>query len=183
MSLSVRAADGSLMRTSLPPRKPGAAVIGVLVLDRRGRVQDADPAVRDVIRDRALRLALLETARKVRAGEDWSHHVVRVGATTLRAQMQREAETGRFYALIGVEERPRPLDLSCLSPREREVALLVGGRRSDARVARRLGMSASTVRWHLTNIFRKTGLVSREDVQKAVAAGPSPGAHARPDTT
>jgi DNA-binding NarL/FixJ family response regulator len=42
-----------------------------------------------------------------------------------------------------------------LSPREREVALLVAGGLSNKEVARELGLSVGTVKIHVHNIFKK----------------------------
>jgi DNA-binding NarL/FixJ family response regulator len=48
-----------------------------------------------------------------------------------------------------------------LSPREREVLLLVAQGLSDAQVADRVVMSPRTVNAHLTTIYRKLGVNSR----------------------
>lgn len=48
-----------------------------------------------------------------------------------------------------------------LSPREREVALLVARGLSNKEVARELGLSNGTVKIHLHSIFQKLGAKSR----------------------
>ena len=48
-----------------------------------------------------------------------------------------------------------------LSPREREVALLVVRGLSNKEVARELGLSDGTVKAHLHNIFQKLGATRR----------------------
>jgi DNA-binding NarL/FixJ family response regulator len=48
-----------------------------------------------------------------------------------------------------------------LSPRERAVALLIGGGLSNKEVARELGLSVGTVKIHVHNIFQKLGVRSR----------------------
>jgi DNA-binding CsgD family transcriptional regulator len=65
-----------------------------------------------------------------------------------------------------------------LSPRERAVALLIGGGLSDKEVARELGLSPGTVKIHVHNIFAKLGVRSRHYLivqhgTKTRAAGPS----------
>jgi two-component system nitrate/nitrite response regulator NarL len=51
-----------------------------------------------------------------------------------------------------------------LSPREREVALLVARGLTNKEVALELGMSDGTVKVHVVNIFRKLGAKSRYDL-------------------
>ncbi|THG33991.1 hypothetical protein E6C70_11245 [Glaciibacter flavus] len=55
----------------------------------------------------------------------------------------------------------RPDVLAALSPRERDVATLITSGLSYAQVARDLYLSPSTVSFHLTNIYAKTGVTSR----------------------
>lgn len=53
-----------------------------------------------------------------------------------------------------------------LSPREQEILLLLARGDSDARIARTLFISRSTVRNHLHNMRGKLGLASREELQE-----------------
>jgi DNA-binding CsgD family transcriptional regulator len=55
-----------------------------------------------------------------------------------------------------------------LTPREVEVLALVGEGASNKAVARRLGISAHTVKFHLEAVFRKLGVATRAE---AVARG------------
>jgi two-component system, NarL family, nitrate/nitrite response regulator NarL len=48
-----------------------------------------------------------------------------------------------------------------LTPREREVALLVARGLSNKQVARELGVSSGTVKMHLHRVFQKLGAKSR----------------------
>jgi DNA-binding NarL/FixJ family response regulator len=48
-----------------------------------------------------------------------------------------------------------------LTPREREVLALLAGGLSTADVAEKLGITAATVKVHLTHVFRKTGTANR----------------------
>ena len=51
-----------------------------------------------------------------------------------------------------------------LTPAERRIALLVArGSRNDA-IAGELGVSAKTVEWHLSNVYRKLGVGSRTEL-------------------
>jgi DNA-binding CsgD family transcriptional regulator len=58
---------------------------------------------------------------------------------------------------------------SDLSAREREIALLVADRRTNAEIAEALYLSVKTVETHMRNIFRKLEVGSRRDVAEAVA--------------
>jgi DNA-binding CsgD family transcriptional regulator len=51
--------------------------------------------------------------------------------------------------------------LKGLTPREREVALLIERNLSNAEIARRLGIKPGTVKIHVHNIFIKGGLSPR----------------------
>ena len=56
-----------------------------------------------------------------------------------------------------------------LSPREREVLLLLIQGLDTAALADRLGISPHTVRDHLKNVFRKTSNRSRSELMSALA--------------
>jgi DNA-binding CsgD family transcriptional regulator len=51
-----------------------------------------------------------------------------------------------------------------LTPTEQRIALLVASGRTSADVAVELGLSATTVEWHLSRAVRKLGVRSREDL-------------------
>ena len=55
-----------------------------------------------------------------------------------------------------------------LTPREVEILALLGDGASNKAVARRLGISAHTVKFHLEAVFRKLGVTTRAE---AVARG------------
>ena len=55
---------------------------------------------------------------------------------------------------------PRP---ALLTPREQEILGLVGGGMSNKAIARRLGISAHTVKYHLEAVFAKLGVRSRAE--------------------
>jgi len=49
----------------------------------------------------------------------------------------------------------------CLSPRERQVAMLIGRGLCNKEIARELGLSVGTVKLHVHNILKKTGARNR----------------------
>ena len=59
-------------------------------------------------------------------------------------------------------ERPRPgSPLESLSPREREVLVMVTEGLPNKMIARRLSISEKTVKAHLTSVFRQIGVTDR----------------------
>lgn len=90
----------------------------------------------------------------VRAGEMW------VGALLGQHLLQR-----------GVDVEPVDGDvLSALTPKEQEIARLVGSGRSNKVIAADLGITERTVKAHLSAIFRKTGLSNRVQLALSVSA-------------
>ena len=63
---------------------------------------------------------------------------------------------------------PAAPSLGALSPREREIATLVHGQRTNREIAEELFLSEKTVQTHLRNIFAKLGVSSRVAVALAV---------------
>ena len=55
----------------------------------------------------------------------------------------------------------RPGEANGLSPREREVLLLVAGGFANKQIARKLGISEKTVKGHLTRVFQVIGVTDR----------------------
>jgi DNA-binding NarL/FixJ family response regulator len=80
-------------------------------------------------------------------------------------------ETAFEYALCQ-EERPPPTFVpspeqpptETLTPREQEVALLVGRGLTNRQIAQELVISEHTVHHHVTNILKKLNLTSRQQV-------------------
>jgi two-component system nitrate/nitrite response regulator NarL len=93
---------------------------------------------------------LLQAIRKVAAGEIWLDG--RITATVIRhlAEAQNSAGGNRY-----------PEDLCGLTPREREIAALVGQGYKYREIAEMLSISEQTVKNHLRNMFHKLGVSDR----------------------
>jgi DNA-binding CsgD family transcriptional regulator len=65
---------------------------------------------------------------------------------------------------------PQQWPPSGLTPRQREVALLLGSGMSNKEIARRLGLSVGTVKQHVHTILLKAGARTRFELV-ALAAG------------
>jgi DNA-binding CsgD family transcriptional regulator len=88
----------------------------------------------------------------------------------------RELELYRVAAGVPAHPEPelssreRSTEASRLSPREREVATLIGRGYSNRQVADDLGISIATVERHAANIFTKLGVHSRSQVAVWIAS-------------
>lgn len=141
-------------------RSGGDPIVGVVVVDRSGRVVDGDARLRQrVARPRDLLRRLVRLARS--GGGD---HLLAPG---LRARVFAGPD-GEAVVFLSAPEPPRQLALADLTPRERVIALHVGAGRSAPWIAARLGVAVATVRWHLTNVYRKTDLPTWAALREAV---------------
>lgn len=70
-------------------------------------------------------------------------------------------------AVRQLPDAPAEIDaLACLTPREREVALMLREGLSNKELARRLELGLATVKTHLIHLFRKTGARSRTELAR-----------------
>lgn len=78
-------------------------------------------------------------------------------------------------ALESLPELPDPQyeALELLTPREREVANLVGFGLSNRAIGLRIGMAEGTVKFHLSNVYRKTEIGSRAELVALLLGAPS----------
>jgi DNA-binding CsgD family transcriptional regulator len=70
---------------------------------------------------------------------------------------------------------PNAQVLATLSDRERDVAMLAGAGLSYAQIARELFVSRSTVSFHLSRIYAKTGVATRHALGDLIRTGIAPG--------
>ena len=61
--------------------------------------------------------------------------------------------------------------MAVLTKAERRIAEGVVGGRRNGEIAADLGLSARTVEWHLSNVYRKFGVRSRTELALRIAAG------------
>jgi DNA-binding NarL/FixJ family response regulator len=81
--------------------------------------------------------------------------------SAIRAASRGEAPiTPRAAAELLADRRARPDEVQ-LTPREREVLLMVIQGHANKQIARRMGISEKTVKGHLTNLFQRIGVADR----------------------
>jgi DNA-binding CsgD family transcriptional regulator len=78
--------------------------------------------------------------------------------------------TLRFGWASRTADVPQPRMVE-LSPRELEIAKLVGEGRTNAEIAELLEISPHTVTAHLSNVFQREGLASRAELASLLASG------------
>jgi DNA-binding CsgD family transcriptional regulator len=79
------------------------------------------------------------------------------------------AEVDSLRARLGLAPIGQPAGAPALTPREREVALLIADGLTNAELARRLYISPKTAAVHVSSILRKLGISSRTEVAAHVA--------------
>jgi DNA-binding NarL/FixJ family response regulator len=89
------------------------------------------------------------------------------------ATLIRETVNGRVLALHkplnsggGSARDPAPAQESPLSPRELEVLQLVAGGSTNGEIARKLWVTEQTVKFHLSNIYRKLEVGNRTEASR-----------------
>ncbi len=119
--------------------------------------------------DREIAGALLRRAvERVREGEIWAERRL---IPLLVEQCSRHPEELSEPAAVRSDE-----SLALLTPREREIACLIGAGASNRDIATRLAVGEGTVKAHVTAIFRKLGFSDRLRLGLFLA---SPGLRAR----
>ena len=83
----------------------------------------------------------------------------------------RVAQLDQVRARLGLAPVDAPRAVTgpaALTPREREVALLIADGLTNAELARRLYISPKTAAVHVSNILRKLGVASRTEVGSVI---------------
>jgi DNA-binding NarL/FixJ family response regulator len=138
------------------------ALLGTVVGDDCGR------AVRAVAKDGRSVCALCQH-HHLATDEDRDHTGVIVRGETVDLRCAAVGDT-RVIEVVPTEEAPERKPL--LSPREREVLVLVARGLTNERIANRLGVSASTVRSHMEHLLEKLEVHTRSQaVARALSLG------------
>jgi DNA-binding NarL/FixJ family response regulator len=126
------------------------------------------PAVRGTAQVGAARclLALDRTAEAAECADAAAELLARWGGWRVAQLAQVRSQLG-MAPLAGDRPVTGP---GALTPREREVALLVAEGLTNAELARRLYISPRTAAVHVSNILRKLGVSSRTDVSTVLGA-------------
>jgi len=124
------------------------------------------PAIRGTVRVGAARCLLAADRREEAAAQ------VEAAAPLLaRWSGWRVAQLDGVRARLGLAPADAPPAVTgpaALTPREREVAVLIGDGLTNAELARRLYISPKTAAVHVSNILRKLGVASRTEVSDLI---------------
>ena len=79
----------------------------------------------------------------------------------------RQAVAGTVYRTLGRDESlEEPAAVGGLTPKERDVLARMARGLSNAEIGRELWLSQQTVKFHLTNIYRKLGVANRTEAAR-----------------
>ena len=96
--------------------------------------------------------------------DDAQEHITTASALLAKWSGWRVAEVDTLRARLGLAPTGQPAGAPALTPREREVALLIADGLTNAELARRLYISPKTAAVHVSNILHKLGVSSRTEV-------------------
>jgi DNA-binding NarL/FixJ family response regulator len=148
----------------------GADAPDVVLLDDTGRSETVllrIPAIRAAAADS--KLVLLTS----RLEGEWLDTATTVGVDavisrdvdpTILGTLVREIAAGTIFHPASHVRRARPVlapPQTSLTAREQEILLLVASGASNARIATRLWVTEQTVKFHLSNVYRKLGVANR----------------------
>jgi DNA-binding CsgD family transcriptional regulator len=127
------------------------------------------PAIRGTVRVGAARCLLAGDRR-----EEATAQVEAAGSLLAEWRGWRVAQLAQVRAQLGmapVDAPPTVTGPAALTPREREVAVLISDGLTNTELARRLYISPKTAAVHVSNILRKLGVSSRTEVGDLVGRG------------
>ena len=91
-------------------------------------------------------------------------HEVVEGAASLGCRLLTRHALASLAAAGGRPRRVPASGLENLTPSEKQIAALAAEGQSNAEIAESLFVSVRTVKFHLTNVFRKLGVEGRMDI-------------------
>jgi DNA-binding CsgD family transcriptional regulator len=117
--------------------------------------------------ERALHEPYLAAARSRLGEADWEEALAEGWVKSLEEAaayaLSKEELPAAHTATLAEEPSPYPPSVA-LTPREKEVALLVAQELTNRQIASALTLSEHTVATHIRNVLKKLGLVSRNQV-------------------
>ncbi|MET7754238.1 AAA family ATPase [Streptomyces sp. NPDC005389] len=154
----------------LPVQRAAALRAWGQVLARRGESASAARAFTDAARESARSGAVLREAHSLLLAAPQTHAAgdgTRAAAQWRRGRRLAVEAGARMLVDLADRTRPAPPEgtaggrLAVLTPREREIAVLVAEGLTNQAVADRLCLSPRTVESHVARAYRKTGVESR----------------------
>jgi DNA-binding NarL/FixJ family response regulator len=126
------------------------------------------------VRRRAPDAGIVVVVAAATAGE--TRGLLAAGADALVLDIEREEvlATAMRSAALGQISIPRPLrecvELPALSHRERQILALVAAGCTNAQIGERLCLAESTIKTHLSSVFRRLGVKSRRQAAAALVS-------------
>jgi DNA-binding CsgD family transcriptional regulator len=160
-------------------QRAGREAPGLILLDPHDGVELITDPARELLAaircdtqagsDNALPSAVVALARGARAGDVQTVTVPsELGWMTLHASLPDGPTDGRVAIVIeratGAQLAALRLDVHGVTPREREVATLLSRGLSNLDIAAALVVSPHTVEDHLSSLFEKLGVASRQEL-------------------
>ena len=116
--------------------------------------------------------AALETSGFAVAAHDAARQAAQLSRAAGTTPLTRRADAAASRIAAGFSPSPASDGPeSVLSQRELSVARLAAGRERNREIAVRLGLSQRTVENHLANVYRKLGVVGRDELRDLLAPG------------
>jgi DNA-binding NarL/FixJ family response regulator len=173
------AATGTAVVALANTLKPDVVVMdlnmpGISGVEATRRIVAADPAVRVLVLtmfndDESVFTAIRAGARGyLLKGADPDDIVRAVHAVAESEAIFGPAAASRLLTFFATAIRPQPEAFPDLTDREREILWLIARGDSNTAIARRLVLSPKTVRNHVSNIYRKLNVSSREQAATRV---------------
>jgi DNA-binding NarL/FixJ family response regulator len=155
--------DVILLELDWDPDKSLEFIPQFLVAAEKARVLLVTGERDERVHQRAARLGAMGVVSKEQPIEVLVKAIIKVNAGEVWFDRSTMADVLREFSRsnAGGPRDPETDKISTLSPREREVILLIGEGLKNHQIAQKLFLSEITVRHHLTSIFAKLGISDR----------------------